>query len=86
VVVVDEVRIPLVGLATEEAVEALEPAAERPAALPRRQVDLVARREVPLADGVPVPAVLVEDLGDRAVLERDAGREAQRRTSPRRMA
>ena len=75
VVVVDQVGIPLVGLAAQEAVEPLEPPAQRPARLPGRQVDLVARGQVPLADRVGVPAPLVQDLGDGAVLEGDPGRE-----------
>ena len=74
-VVLDEVRIPLVRLAAEEAVEALEAAAERPAPLPGGHVRLLAGGEVPLADRVRVPAALVQHLGDRPVLERDAGRE-----------
>src|SRR4051812_9255548 len=74
--VVDEGGIPLVRLAAEEAVEALEAPTEGPAPLPRRQVDLVARRQVPLADRIRVPSLLVQDLGDRPVLERDAGGEA----------
>src|SRR5215213_9670483 len=76
-VIVDEVGIPLAGLAAKKAVEALEPAAKRPAPLPRRYVGLLARREVPLADGVRVPAALVQDLGDRAVLKRDPSRKAR---------
>jgi hypothetical protein len=73
VVVVDQVGIPLVGLAAEETVAPLEPPAQRPARLPGRQVDLVARGQVPLADRVGVPAALVQHLRDGAVLEGDAG-------------
>ena len=81
-VVVDEVRIPLVRLAAEEAVVALEPAPERPLALRRGEVHLVLGAEVPLAHVVRVPAALAEDLGDVRALERDVAvrvREAGRR-------
>jgi hypothetical protein len=76
VVVLDEVGIPLVRLASEEPVEALEAATQRPASLPGGHVGLLAGGEVPLADRVRVPAALVQHLGDRPVLERDAGRVA----------
>ena len=56
VVVVHEVREPRVRLAAQPPVEALEATAERPAALVRRQVALLARGEVPLADAVGVVA------------------------------
>ena len=49
VVVVDEVGIPVVGLAAEPSVEAFEPAPQRPPALERGEVALLARRQVPLA-------------------------------------
>ena len=71
VVVVDQVRIPLVGLGAEEAVEALEPAPDRPLGLDRRQVHLVLGRQVPLAGHVGVPAPLAQHLGDRPALEWD---------------
>ena len=89
VVVVDEVGIPVVRLAAEPAVEALEPAPERPPALERGEVALLARRQVPLADAVRVVPVLGEHLGDEAVLERDARRdprEARRELGDRRHA
>jgi hypothetical protein len=70
-VVVDEVGIPLVRFAAEEAVEALEPPPDRPVALRRGHVHLVRRTEVPLAEHVRVPAALAEHLGDRRALERD---------------
>ena len=71
VVVVDEVGIPLVGLGAEEPVEALEPAADRPLVLDRREVHLVLGRQVPLAGHVRVPPPLAEHLGDRSALERN---------------
>ena len=80
-VVVDEVRIPLVRLGAEEAVEALEAAAERPVLLGRGDVHLVLGAEMPLADDVGVPAALAEDLGDHRAL---AGDVAARVREPRR--
>ena len=53
----------------------LEPASERPPTLERGLVALLAGGEVPLADAVGVVPALGEDLGDEAVLERDAGRD-----------
>ena len=70
VVVVDEVGIPLARVAAEEAVEALEAAAERPARVrPRRRL-LVGRGEVPLADHECVVALLDQHLREEPVLER----------------
>ena len=50
VVVVDQVRVPLVGLGAEEAVEPFESAAQRPVRLGRGHVHLVVGGEVPFAD------------------------------------
>ena len=50
VVVAHEVRRPLVGVAVEEAVVALEAEPERPAVERPRRAELPTRREVPLAD------------------------------------
>jgi hypothetical protein len=47
-VVVDEIGIPLARVAAEEAVEALEASAERPAVVRARGGLLVARRQMPL--------------------------------------
>ena len=71
VVVVDQVRVPLVGLGAQEPVKPLEAPAGRPVPPGRRQVHLHRRAQVPLADDVGVPAQLAEDLGDHAVLRRD---------------
>ena len=71
VVVVDQVRIPLVRLRPEEPVPALEAPTGRPVPARRREVHLVVGAQVPLADHVRVPAELTEDLRDRAVLRRD---------------
>jgi hypothetical protein len=71
VVVVDRVRIPLVGLAAQEPVVALEAAADGPVPLRRCHVHLVGGDQVPLAEHVGVPAALAEDLGDRGALERN---------------
>ncbi len=71
VVVVDQLRIVLVGVAAQEAVVALETAPQRPAIVGAGRGDLIGRRQVPLADGVGVVAVLQEYLREQAVLERD---------------
>ena len=71
VVVVDQVRVPLVGLAAQEPVVALEAAADRPVALGRGHVHLVGRDQVPLAEHVGVPAALAQHLGDGGALEGD---------------
>ena len=63
VVVLDQVGIPLVGLAADEAVEAVEAARERPVALRGAHRPLVDRDVVVLADPERVPAVLAQDLG-----------------------
>jgi hypothetical protein len=68
-VVVDEFGIPLVRLAAEEAVEAFEAAAERPLTLRRREVHLVLRGQMPLADRIRVPASRVQDLRQVGALE-----------------
>ena len=69
--VLDQVRVPLVGLSAEEAVIALKTAAGRPVPLRRGHVRLVLRAAVPLAQHVRVVATLPEHLGDRRRLERN---------------
>ena len=70
-VVVDQLRIPLAGVATEEAVEALEATPQRPPVVrPGRRLEL-RRHQVLLADHVGVVAVLGQHLGQEPVLERD---------------
>ena len=71
VVVVHQVRVPLIGLRAQEPVEPLEPAPGRPVPPGRRDVHLHRRAQVPLADRVRVPALLAQDLGDHAILRRD---------------
>ena len=78
VVVVDEVREPLVRLRAEETVEALEPASGRPVATRRRQVHLVFGAEVPLADRIGVPAEPTENLGEHSVFGRDRPARARK--------
>ena len=73
VVIVDQLGIVLVGLAAQEAVEALEAAPQRPAVIRTGGRDLVGRGQVPFADGVGVVAVRQQDLREEAVLERDVG-------------
>ena len=69
-VVVDQVRIPLAGVAAEETVEPLEPAAQRPPVVRADRGLLVARRQVPLADHVGVVTLLEQDLRQEPVLHR----------------
>ena len=87
VVVLDEVRLVLVGVTLEEAVVALEPEAERPAGEGPGVRTLVARDEVPLADGPGGPAGVaqqarrgggggVDAAGVPGVVEGDVGDEA----------
>jgi hypothetical protein len=81
VVVGDERGRELVGLATEEAVEALEAATDRPAVAPSTEVLLVLRREVPLADRVRRVPVRRQHRREEPARARDAGvvaREAAR--------
>ena len=58
VVVGDQVRIPLAGVAAEEAVEAVEAPAQRPPVVRTGRRLLLGRHQVPLADHVGVVAVL----------------------------
>src|SRR5215510_5502877 len=71
VVVRNQFGIVLVGLPAEKTVEALEAATERPAIIWACSRELVSRREVPLAKGIRVVAVLQEDLREEAIFERD---------------
>ena len=70
VVVVHQVRVPLAGIATQEAVETLEPPAQRPTLIRARRRLLVARCQVPLAHHVGVVAVPDQDLREHPVLKR----------------
>jgi hypothetical protein len=70
-VVGDEVRMVLVGVAAEEPVVAVEPAAQRPPVVGAGRRDLLGWRQVPLAHGVGVVAAGAQDLRQEAVLERD---------------
>ena len=69
VVVVGQFRIPLVGLATQEAVVALEAATERPAVVGAGGGRVLGRRQVPLADAEGVVAVLQQHLADHRPVE-----------------
>ena len=71
VIVVRQIRVVLVRVAAQEAVEPLEPAAQRPAVVGSGRRKLGGRREVPLAHGISVVAVLEQHLRQEAVLERD---------------
>ena len=83
-VVVDEVGIVLVGVAAEEAVVAVEAAAERPAVVGPGGADLFGGRQVPLADAVGVVAVLAA-ASRRGSRSRTGWRRCRRdsRSSPR---
>ena len=70
VVVVDQVGVPLAGVAAEESVEALEAPTERPAVVGPGGRLLTGRDQVPLAHHVGVVALREQDLGEEAVLER----------------
>ena len=82
-VVIDQVRMPLVGFRAEEPVVALEPASSGPVSPRRGQVHLVGWAQVPLADHVGVPATLAQDLGQHPVLRWD--RPARVRKADRRL-
>ena len=71
VLVVDEIRVVLVGVAAEEPVVAIEAATKWPTVVRAGGRDLVGRRQVPLANGVGVVALLMQDLGEKAVFEWD---------------
>ena len=71
VVVLHERRIPLVGLAADEPVEAVEPARQRPVALAAAHRPLVDGHVVVLADPERVPPLLAHHLGQGRVLHRD---------------
>src|SRR5262249_23891316 len=75
-IVIDEVWIPLVGLATEESVESLEATPERPVALACRQVLFLERRHVPLAESEGLPTTLDQDLRNQGRLEGNAATQA----------
>ena len=75
-VVADQLRRPMVGVAAEEPVVALEALAQRPVLERTRRGALVAWGEVPLADREGGVALVAQDLGERAGLVGDAGRVA----------
>ena len=71
-VVVDrEIGIPLVRLAAEEAVEAIEALMQRPALLRRARMQIIDRHAVVLAEPERAPAGRPHHLGERAALRRD---------------
>ena len=73
VVVLGQVRIPLVGLAADEPVEAVVAQPERPVLLGRAHRPGVDRRVVVLADPERAPAGLAQHGRHRGVLARDVG-------------
>ena len=89
VVVAHQLGVELVGLALEEAVEAVEAAAERPLVERTGGRALFHRGEVPLADAERGVARLAQHLGDRggvvadvAELVRESGAEVRHGTHP----
>ena len=70
VVVVDQGRHPLVRLAAEEAIVALEAAGERPPGLGGARGVLAREGQVPLADGERGIALPQQDFGEKPVLPR----------------
>ena len=89
VVVVDQLGIPLAGVAAQEPVEAVETAPERPPVVGPGGGLLLGRHQMPLADHVGVVAVLLQHLRQETVLERDvavitriAGRQLGDRRHP----
>jgi hypothetical protein len=73
VIVVDEVGVILVGLATEKAVVALEPATKRPAPPTRTHLVFIGRSQMPLADTERAVAVAHENLRQHSVFVRHLG-------------
>ena len=74
VVVVDQLRIPLVGLAAHESVETFEAAGQRPMPFGGREIGLLQRRQVPFADAVGVAAAFGQHLRQQRGVERECGR------------
>src|SRR5215471_11128820 len=70
-IVRNQFGIILVRLAAEKTVEALEASTERPAIIWTCSRELISRREVPLADGIRVVAVLQQDLREETVFKRN---------------
>ena len=69
VVVVDQLRVPLVGLAAHEPVIPLEAAAEGPAVIGSGCGRVFGRREVPLPDTEGVVALLQQHLGKHPLVK-----------------
>jgi hypothetical protein len=70
-IVVDKLRIVLMRIAAEEAIIALEAAAQRPAFIGTGRRDLVRRGQMPFAERVGVVAMLQQHLREKAVFEGD---------------
>ena len=71
VVVVHQIRIPLAGITTQETIEPLETAAQRPPVERARARLLVARRQMVLPDHERAVAMLQQHLGQETILKRD---------------
>ncbi len=70
-IVAHEFGVVLIRVAPEKAVVPLEPAPERPPVVRSGSGHRLLGRQMPLAHAVRVVAVLQQDLGEKAVLERD---------------
>src|SRR5581483_1783422 len=78
VIVFDEVRVPLVGLAADEPVVALETLAERPCLAVATLGDILFRNVVVLAEPESAVTIVLEDLRNGGGLRRDTTRPARK--------
>ena len=77
VVVVDQFRVPLIGLPAQESVEPLESPRQRPVPLAGGQAGLLQWRHVPLAQAIGVVPTLGQYLGDQRGVVRDTAVDAR---------
>ena len=69
VIVVNQLRIVLVGLAAQKAHRKLEAAAQRPTLVGPGSRNLIRRGQVPFADGVGVVSLLEQDFREESIFE-----------------
>ena len=79
--VLDQARVPLPGVASQEAVEVVEPPAVRPAVERACRALLPVRRQVPLPERRGAVPVVAQDAGQRRAVPRQARRVAGEPTS-----
>src|SRR5215510_9202109 len=70
-IVLDEIRVPLIRLAAEEPVIAVEPHLHGPLVAARARSHLLLGHVVILADPERAPAVILQDAGEGRALRRD---------------